>query len=160
VKKLVIACAALALFRSAAQAEDKINMVGDWMVRSQEDPFDKGGDATMSIGAGSFYFAVRCLEKQPSLGVVLTEDKLTAGQTFTAKLRVDRGEIIKVGGYAIEDHLIQIENDFKIWKALPGGRELAINLENGRGTSQTRVFKIFGAAEALPTVTSECPIPN
>jgi hypothetical protein len=88
----------------------------------------------------------------------LPNDKLTAGQTFTVKLRVDHGDIVEVDGYALDEHVIQAENDFKIWKALPGGREIAVRLESEMGVSQTQSFKISGAASALPTVTRECPI--
>jgi hypothetical protein len=133
-------------------------MVGAWVVSSQDDAFDKGGMYTMLTGSPGFIFGVRCLQKTPSFGIVLDDDKLTMGQTFTVKLRVDRGDIIEVEGYALDEHVIQVKNDFKVWKALPGGRELAVNLENEMGTSQTHVFKISGAASALPTVTRECPI--
>jgi hypothetical protein len=158
VKKLAIACAALTLFGSAAQAESKQKVVGNWMVSSEDDAFDKGGLYWMVVQSRGFAFGVRCLQKTPSFGIILPEDKLTEGQLFTVKLRVDRGDIIEVGGVAIDEHLIQTDNNFSIWKALPGGKELAVNLENMRGTSQTRVFKISGAAAALPTVTHECPI--
>jgi hypothetical protein len=127
------------------------------MVRSQDDAFDKGGTYTMLVANGSFGFSVRCIQKSPSFGIVLLDKKLTEGQLFTVKLRVDRGDIVEVDGVAISEHLIETANDFKIWK-LPAGRELAINLENEAGTSQTRVLKIYGAASALPTVTSECPM--
>jgi hypothetical protein len=158
VKKLMIACAAMALLGSAAHAELKQKMVGNWMVRSQDHAFDKGGTYTMLVANGGFGFSVCCIQKSPSFGIVLLDQKLTEGQLFTVKLRVDRGDIVEVDGVAISEHLIETANDFKIWKALPGGRELAINLETEAGTSQTRVFKISGAASALPTVTSECPI--
>ena len=61
-------------------------------------------------------------------------------------------------GRSLMEHLIQTDNNFSIWKALPGGKELAVNLENDVGTSQTLVLKISGAGSALPTVTRECPI--
>ena len=157
-KKLAIALAAMALFGSVAQAETKQKMVGNWMVQTQEDAFDKGGTAAMITGNGSFIFAVRCLQKTPSFGVILPNDKLTNGQVFNVKLRVDHGDIVEVDGIAIDEHLIQTENNFKIWKDLPGGREIAIRLENEMGVSQTQAFKISGAGSALPAVTRECPI--
>ena|ERR1700738_931583 len=112
----------------------------------------------MMIGTGNFSFAVRCLQKEPSFGILLPNDKLTYSQFFNLKLRVDRGDIVEVNGIAIEEHLIQFENNFAIWKALPGGKQIAIRLENQKGVSQTQSFKITGAAKALPTVTRECPI--
>lgn len=156
-KKLAIAFAAMALFGSAAQAEPKQKLVGAWVVSSQDDAFDKGGMYMMLTGSPDFAFGVRCLQKIPSFGIVLN-DTLTPGQTFTVKLRIDRGDIVIAEAYALDEHVIQVENNFDIWKELPAGRELAVNLENEMGTSQTRVFKISGAAAALPTVTRECPI--
>jgi hypothetical protein len=55
VKKLAIAFAALALFGSAAQAESKQKMVGNWMVTTQEDAFDKGGTYTSSLEVPALY---------------------------------------------------------------------------------------------------------
>jgi hypothetical protein len=133
-------------------------MVGNWMVTTQEDAFDKGGTAAMITGSPGFFFAVRCLQKTPSFGIMLPSDKLTVGQAFSVKLRVDRGDIVEVDGIAIDEHMIQAENNFKIWKALPGGKEIAIRIENEAGVSQTQVLKAAGAASALPTVTPECPI--
>jgi hypothetical protein len=158
VKKLAMTLAAMALFGSAAQAETKQKMVGSWMVHTQEDAFDKGGTHVMFTGIPSFMFGIRCLQKFPSFGIILPDDKLTVGQRINVKLRVDHGDIVEVDGIAIEEHLIQAENNFKIWKDLPGGKEIAIRLENEAGVSQTQVFKISGAASALPTVTRECPI--
>ncbi|SHG79165.1 hypothetical protein [Bradyrhizobium erythrophlei] len=157
-KKLAIAFAALALFGSAAQAESNTRVVGDWIVKSEDDAFGKGGIYFMVTGNDSFGFAVRCLQKTPNFGIRLSDDTLTPGQKFTVKLRVDRGDIVIADAYALDEHMIQVENNFDIWKELPGGRQLAVNLENEMGTSQTKIFKISGAASALQTVTRECPI--
>jgi hypothetical protein len=148
----------MAIFGSAAHAELKEKMVGSWMVQSQDDAFDNGGTAAMITGSESFLFVVRCLQKHPSFGIILPNDKLTTGQAFNVKLRVDRGDIVEVDGVALDEHLIQTDNNFSIWKALPGGKEIAIRLENRLGVSQTQSFRIAGAAKALPTLTSECPI--
>ena len=156
-KKLAMTLAALALFGSAAQAETKHKMVGNWLVSSQDDAFDKGGTYSMITGNEGVMFAIRCLQKTPTFAIG-SEEKLTPGQTFTVKLRIDRGDIVEVSAYALSEHVIQAENDFKIWKAMAGGKELAVHLENEIGTSEEHVFKIAGAAAALPTVTRECPI--
>jgi hypothetical protein len=158
VKKLAMTLAAMALFGSGAQAETKQKMVGNWMVTTSEDAFDKGGSAAMITGNGSFIFAVRCLQKTPTFGIILPNDKLAMGQVFNVKLRVDRGDIVDVDGLAIDEHLIQVDNNFKIWKALPGGKEIAIRIESEAGVSQTQAFKAAGAGAALPTLTRECPI--
>jgi hypothetical protein len=78
--------------------------VGDWRVLSEDDAFDKGGTYTMFTGIDSFIFGVRCSQKTPNFAILLPDDKLTAGQTFTVKLRVDHGDIVEVGGIALGDH--------------------------------------------------------
>jgi hypothetical protein len=148
----------MALFGSAAHAEMKEKMMGVWMVQSQDDAFDMGGTAAMVTGSANLLFGVRCLQKHPSFGIILPHDKLTTGQVFTVKLRVDRSDIVEVDGLAIDEHLIQTDNNFSIWKELAGGEEIAVRLENQTGVSETQSFKINGAAAALPTVTRECPI--
>jgi hypothetical protein len=80
VKKLVIACAAMALFGSAAHAEPKLKMVEEWAVSSQHNAFNKGGIYFIATGDYSFKFAVRCLQKQPSFGIFLHNDRLRPGQ--------------------------------------------------------------------------------
>jgi hypothetical protein len=158
VKKIVIACAAMALFGSAAQAAEQTTAVGDWVVTSVDSAFDDGGNAAIIAGIPGFFFAVRCQRKSPNFSIMLSKDKLTEGQLFHVKLRVDRGDIIEVDGISLDEHLIQAENNFAIWKALPGGKEMSVRVENQMGVSQTQSFMISGAAKALPTVTRECPI--
>jgi hypothetical protein len=157
VKKFVIALA-MATLGTVVQAETKQKMVGNWVVQTQEDAFDKGGSYLMMTGSPSFIFAVRCLQKIPSFGIIMPNDTLSKGQLFSVKLRVDRGAIVEVDGIAIDEHLIQVDNDFKIWNDLPGGREIAIRLENEVGVSSTQSFKTVGSGAALQVVNRECPI--
>jgi hypothetical protein len=148
----------MAALGTAAQAETKQKMIGSWVVQTQEDAFDSGGSYLMMTGRPGFIFAVRCLQKIPSFGIVVPNDTLSKGQLFSVKLRIDRGDIVVVDGIAIDEHLIQVDNDFRIWKDLPGGREIAIRLENDAGVSSTQSFKTAGSGAALQALTRECPI--
>jgi hypothetical protein len=67
---------------------------------------------------------------------------------FNVKLRVDHGDIVEVDGIAIDEHLIQADNDFKIWKALPGGKEIAIRIETRLAYRRHRSSRL--PVQALP----------
>src|SRR4051812_23266989 len=111
--RLVLAILLLFCGSLSALAGDDMHIVGAWIVMNTEDRLGEGGSFIAATREKSgLDFAVRCLEKELSIALLMTgadPKPLTPGQIFLLKLRVDKGPIENLIGKAISERLIQIE---------------------------------------------------
>jgi hypothetical protein len=139
--------------------DDRI--VGNWMTSAKEDRFGDGGTFAAMTGDGGIALAVRCLQKNLSIGVIeIGSDPkpMEKGDLFLFKFRVDTQPVVETGGVAIGDRLIQLVTEKALVKAIRDGKETAMRIEDKRGATSTHVFDTAGSRRAFADLSRECPL--
>jgi hypothetical protein len=143
------------------RADYEQRVVGNWITSAKEDRFGDGGTFVAITGEGDVGLAVRCLQKNLSIGVLEIGDDpkpIEKGDLFKFKFRVDAQPVIEAAGMAISDRLIQVETEKATVKAIRDGRETAMRIEDSRGVTSTHIFDTTGARRAFADLSRECPI--
>lgn len=146
---------------TAAQADYGSKPVGNWIVSAKEDRFGDGGMFTAATGDGTYILIIRCLQKKLSIAVMEAgpdPKPLTEGALFAFKFKVDKQPVVETAGEAISGRLIQLDTEKSLVKAIRGGKETALRMENVQGVSMTHVFRTAGAGQAFADLSKECPL--
>jgi hypothetical protein len=136
-------------------------IIGNWMVSAKQDRFGDGGAFVAMTGDGAVALAVRCLQKDLSIGVIELGDDpkpMEKGDVYELKFRVDTQPIVDAEGIAISERLIQVETEKSLVKSMRDGKETALRLEDGRGVSSTHIFNTKGSRAAFADLSRECPL--
>jgi hypothetical protein len=157
---------ALPIERPLAAAESQHadydgRIIGNWMVSAKQDRFGDGGAFVAMTGDGAVALAVRCLQKDLSIGVIELGDDpkpMEKGDVYELKFRVDAQPIVDADGVAISERLIQVETEKSLVKSMRDGKETALRLEDGRGVSSTHIFNTKGSRAAFADLSRECPL--
>ncbi|MDP9147917.1 MAG: hypothetical protein M3N22_09670 [Acidobacteriota bacterium] len=132
------------------------------MTSAKEDRFGDGGTFAAVTGDGTGYaFAVRCLQKNLSIGVIETGSDpkpMEKGDFYKFKFRVDAQPVVDAAGIVINDRLIQVVTEKSLVKSIRDGRETAMRIEDSRGVSSTHIFNTRGSRVAFADLSRECPL--
>ena len=123
--------------------------------------FGDGGAFVAMTGDGAVALAVRCLQKDLSIGVIELGDDpkpMEKGDVYELKFRVDAQPIVDADGVAISERLIQVETEKSLVKSIRDGKETALRLEDSRGVSSTHIFNTKGSRGAFADLSRECPL--
>lgn len=151
------ALAVAMLAAGAARADYEGREIGNWVVSAKEDRFGDGGTYLAMTAGDGMIFAVRCIQKDLSIGLVFPTEELKPKDLFEFKLKVDREPVVERSGVAINEHLIQIGIDSDLVKQMLDGKELAIRMRAATFTS-THVIKLRGSSKAFVDIVKECPL--
>lgn len=158
----IFALALVCLGVLPVHADDGVKVIGTWIVSAKDDRFEDGGTFfAMTADGGGEAFAVRCIQKELSIALGKigdSADKLTAGQKFGIKLRVDKQPIIETSGVAISEKLIQAETKPEMVKTIRTGKETAVRIENEVGVTATYIFKTMKTEKAFARLAKECKL--
>ena len=136
-------------------------MIGNWITSAKEDRFGDGGAFVAATGDGGIVLAVRCLQKNLSIGIIEAGNDpkpIEKGDLFLLKFRVDASPIVETGGIAISDRLIQAVTEKAMVKSIRDGKETAVRIEDKRGTTSTHIFNTSGSRKAFADLSRECPL--
>ena len=156
-KRLALAGLALTVAGGAALADYDGRVVGDWVTRAKEDRFGDGGTFVAFTVDGDIGLGVRCIQRELSVAIIDPDAKFSKGDTIEFAFRIDRGEIIKTTGVALNSRLVQLITDSALVKRIKRGREAAVRVDKA-GVVSTRIFKTGGAARAFADLEKECPL--
>ena len=143
------------------RADYEGRMIGNWLTSAKEDRFGDGGTYVAATGDGGIVLAVRCLQKNLSIGIIeVGEDPkpIEKGDLFSFKFRVDTLPIVETAGVAIGDRLVQVITEKSLVKSIRDGKETAVRVEDKRGVSSTHVFNTNGSRKAFADLSRECPL--
>ena len=151
--RVVAAALAALLMAGAAGAQERKQVIGNWMVTVEQDRFGDGSRAiAMTVQSGNI-LALRCLQKKMSLALL---GKYKPGDIYVIKFRVDRADVVDTVGMAISDEVLQIETTPQMVRQMSTGKEYALRVAGDHG-SQDFVFRAGTAQKALVPVIAACP---
>ncbi|NEV77926.1 hypothetical protein DYI24_12850 [Rhodopseudomonas sp. BR0C11] len=158
---IVLSALAALLMSGAAQADYSGRQIGSWTTKARDDRFGDGGSYIALTMAGGAALGVRCIGKKLSLAMMETgiyARPIAEGDRFDIKVRVDKGEIVKLDGVAIGGRVIQIPASRDLVRQIRQGAEAAVRIETADGVSAIVVFPLHGAAKAFTDLGRECGI--
>lgn len=152
--------AAAAVVQLIGVAEAQTRRVGPWEVTTERNRFGDGNNVVIASqvhrGVG---LAVRCLaDRAFSLAIIevgLGTGRLSTDMAVSAHTRVDGHPVQSPETSVISDRVIQIDLDLDAAKEMLGGRELAVRLTIGQGSTD-HVFPLTRSRDALAGVFREC----
>lgn len=152
--------AAAAVVHLASAAEAQTRRVGPWEVTTERNRFGDGNNVVIASqvrrGIG---LAVRCLaDRAFSLAIIeggLGTGRLSTDMAVSVRTRVDDHPVQSPDASVISDRVIQIDLGFDAAKEMLGGRELAVRLTVGQGSTD-HVFSLARSRDALAGVFREC----
>jgi hypothetical protein len=136
-------------------------MIGNWLISAKQDRFGDGGTFVAATGDGAIALAVRCLQRNLSIGLIEVggdPKPIAKGAFYKMKFRVDNQPIVEAAGVAISDRLIQVVTEPSLVKSIRDGRETALRLEDSAGVFSTHVYDTKGASRAFVDLSRECPL--
>lgn len=142
---------------TAARADYNGRVTGNWIGTAQSDRFGDGGRFFAVAVVRGYGFGVRCLDKEFSYAMVLTNEKVRQKALYKFKFRVDDGKIYLGNGFAIADNIVQIAADPALVKDIIAGKELAVRDEVD-SVSSTHIVKLRGSDKALVDIVKNCPL--
>lgn len=131
------------------------------MTSAKEDRFGDGGTFAAITADGSLALAVRCLQKNLSIGIGeigLDPKPIQKGDYFAFKFRIDTQPVVEAAGIAISDRLIQVVTERSLVKAIRDGKETAVRVESTGGITSTHIFNTSGSKRAFADLSRECPL--
>ena len=152
--------AAAAVLHLAGMAEAQTRRIGPWEVTTERNRFGDGNNVVIASqvhrGVG---LAVRCLaDRAFSLAIIevgLGTGRLSTDMAVSARTRVDDHPVQSPDTSVISDRVIQIDLGLDAAKEMLGGRELAVRLTIGHGSTD-HVFPLTRSRDALAGVFREC----
>jgi hypothetical protein len=144
---------------SSGEAQER-RRFGPWEVSIERNRFDDGNNIVIATQAGrGVVLGVRCLaDRSFSLAIVeagIGTGRLQQGMAVRSMVRIDNNPVERPNAIVVNDRLIQINLPIAKAEQMLRGREIAVRLEVGVGTSD-HVFGLTQAQRALSPVFEAC----
>lgn len=162
-KSIALAAGLVAiLLATAAAAQDKPRVIGNWLTKVQLNDFSDDNtviainpheDAKMAA------LAARCSNKELALLIMAPKQGYGKGDLFSIKIRPDRGEITTVRGAAMSgEGMVMAALSGEVLKSFFDAKSIAVRIEETSGETLDLKFASGKNREALGLVAKECGI--
>ena len=145
------------LIAAPAAAQQKPQMIGDWMLNIEADRFSDSAANVIAMTANPTgeFIAVRCLQKQ--ISIALGGIRYKTGDRFLIKFRADKNEVFDSDAFAISEFVLQIDTNPEMVREMLAAKEYAVRVIGV--ASYDYIFRAGrGASRALGEVIKACPL--